>query len=75
MPVSGKPRRYLVFYGHDDEKLGGWDDYFRSFESSHNAQKEVMRLQRDYPSEVKWWHIVDIHTGVIAVRHNDKPKI
>jgi hypothetical protein len=75
MPVSGKPRRYLAFYGHNEGKLGGWDDYFRSFDNLAAAQKEIMKLQRDYPREVEWWHVVDIHTGTVVARHDDKPKI
>lgn len=74
MVVSGKPRRYLVFYGSDDLKLGGWNDYFRSFESPRDARREIERLQRDYPTEVGWWHIIDVHEGMVVMRSDDKPK-
>lgn len=74
MVVSGKPRRYLVFYGSGESKQGGWNDYFRSFDQLGNAQKEIERLQRDYPREVEWWHIVDSYVGGIFTSSDDAPK-
>jgi hypothetical protein len=75
MAVSGKPRRFLVFYGSTTNKMGGWGDYFRSFDALAAAQKEITRLQRDYPREVEWWHIVDAYIGVVAVTNEDKEKV
>lgn len=76
--VSGKTRRFLVFYGNyaNAEPLpGGWQDYFRSFDQLTNATREVERLQRDYPDEVEWWHIVDLNTTQIVAEHTDGVKV
>lgn len=71
MPVSGKPRRYLAFYGHNEVKQGGWDDYYRSFDNLPDARREINRLIRDYPNEIQWWHVVDGYTGMVIAKHDD----
>lgn len=51
-------KRFLVFYGTYPGS-GGWNDFFKSFDSLDEARQKVAWIKANYPKEIEWSHIID----------------
>ena len=47
-------KRYLLFRGDQWYPLGGWDDFFGSYDTIEEAKAAGRACSHD------WWHIVDV---------------